>query len=507
MTSEFGRQPNRIRRRARKNVLAITAIVTAVFFLALFGIYEALPGRLAHGGAPATATSPATTFYYSDGQTVLGTLSQAGTDPWAPYLVTQAENELTQVDAVSQQELETGGLKIVTTISKPAEQEMYKAVDENIAAVKATPGAQFPWYIRIGAELQDPRDGEIIAEYPGPGQDMSAAECRKLDCNLNTAAYTREQVGSTFQPYVLAAAVADGMNVTTSTLQASPHLCVPGDARPAVLSVVMKSLATTCPQGGYFPVENDGGAIIGNPAKGDGTTVQNALAQSSNTAFTDLTHRVSTVNVIRMARNLGVDIAQYPSGSGLVDDVGEVSLALGSAPLTVNEQATMLSAIADNGVYHQAHIVKYWHGPGGREQMPAVESHAVLDPSSPANNAELDSQVQYAMEMTTVDGTGTVAASGLGGRPIIAKTGTTTSIHSGFFMGAIPQYSLVVGLFTQSQDVNSPESLVPLTGGGFGGYWPARIWNTFARAEFASLPREAFQRPVFTGAAWNQVGA
>src|SRR5579862_7335153 len=74
MTSEFGRQPNRIRRRprTRKNVLAITAIVTAVFFLALFGIYEALPGRLAHGGAPATATSPATTFYYSDGKTVLG---------------------------------------------------------------------------------------------------------------------------------------------------------------------------------------------------------------------------------------------------------------------------------------------------------------------------------------------------------------------------------------------------------------------------------------------------
>ena len=30
--------------------------------------------------------------------------------------------------------METGGLKIVTTISKPAEQEMYKAVDENIAA-------------------------------------------------------------------------------------------------------------------------------------------------------------------------------------------------------------------------------------------------------------------------------------------------------------------------------------------------------------------------------------
>jgi membrane peptidoglycan carboxypeptidase len=447
-------------------VLALTGCVTAIFFLALFGIYEALPGRLPLGGAPAAATSPATTFYYSDGKTVLGTLSHAGR-------------------------------------AEPAGTD---PVDENIAAVKATPGAQFPSYVRVGAELQNPHDGEIIAEYPGPGQDMSAAECRKLDCYLNTAAYTREQVGSAFQPYVLAAAVADGMNATTSTLQASPYLCVPVDSQPAVRSVVMKSLVTRCPQGGYFPVENDGGAIIGNPNKGDGTTVQNALAQSSNTAFTDLTHRVSTVKVIRMAQNFGVDVAKYPNGSGLAEDLGEVGLALGKAPLTVNEQATMLSAIADNGVYHQAHMVKYWHRPDGPEQMPTVESHAVLDPSNPTTNAELDSQLQYAMEMTTVDGSGTVAASGLGNRQIIAKTGTTTSSHSGFFIGAISQYSLVVGLFTQSQDVNSPESLTPLTGGGFGGYWPAKIWNTFARAEFANLPQEAFQSPAFTGAAWNQVG-
>ena len=75
---------------------------------------------------------------------------------------------------------------------------------------------------------------------------------------------------------------------------------------------------------------------------------------------------------------------------------------------------------------------------------------------------------------------------------------STTSSHFGFFIGAIPQYSLVVGLFTRSQDGNSPESLVPLTGGGFGGYWPAKIWNTFAQAEFANLPKETFQSPVFT---------
>jgi membrane peptidoglycan carboxypeptidase len=110
------------------------------------------------------------------------------------------------------------------------------------------------------------------------------------------------------------------------------------------------------------------------------------------------------------------------------------------------------------------------------------------------------------MSMTTVNGTGTAAAYGLGNRPIIAKTGTSSGSTSGFFIGAIPQYSLVVGIFTHSQDPKLNESLVPLTGGGFGGYWPAKIWNTFAQAEFANLPSESFQNAVFSGTAWNQVG-
>jgi len=440
----------------------------------------------------------------------------ASGDPWSPYILNVVYNELTSPkslggDGIPVSQVETGGLKIVTTISYSMEKEMYKAVDANIAAIKATPGAVFPSYIRIGAELQNPNNGEIVAMYPGPGQNMSATECNKLDCSDNTAVYTREQVGSSFKPYVLSAAVAAGMNVKTSTLNASQYLCVPPDGLSSTLSKTMKYYSgslSECADNGlnsYFPVENDGGEIIGNPKQGGGTTVQNALAQSSNTAFTDLTHRVTTSNVIRMAQAFGVSIADYPNGSGLTSDVGQTNIALGIAPLTVNEQTTMLSAIANNGVYHQSHIVKYWQQPDGPEQTPTVASHGVLDPSNPTTNAQLDSQVQYAMEMTTVDGTGTAAAYGLGSRQIIAKTGTTSGSTAGFFIGAIPQYSLVVGMFV-ANPANTSESLVPLTGGGFGGYWPAKIWNTFAQAEFANLPQETFQTPVFTGATWNQVG-
>ena len=424
-------------------------------------------------------------------QQAAGTTSSS--DPWAPYIMNVVYNELTGIDHVSVSTLETGGLKIITTISRPMEAEMYKAVNENIAAIKAS-GNSLPSYALIGAELQNPATGAIVAIYPGRGQNMSPKQCQIYDCDLNTAIYSREQVGSSFKPYVLSAAVNQGMNVQTSTLNASPRLWVPPDSDPLVLSTTNPAKAV---QGSHM-FHNDAYETIAG-AKADGaTTVQNALAMSSNTAYTDLAHRVGTANIIRMAANMGVNIAAFPNGSGLQDMVGQVGLALGTASLTVNEQATMLSTIDDGGMYHSAHIVQSYQAPEGPVTPGLVTTHQVLSPN-------LDSQVQYAMEMTTVDGTGTAASLGPG-RPVIAKTGTTSNGKSAFFIGAIPQWSLAVGIFTEQQNVNSPQTLLALGGGGFGGSWPAAIWHTFMSDEFSNLPVEQFLPPVFTGQAWNEVG-
>src|ERR1700734_633252 len=103
--------------------------------------------------------------------------------------------------------------------------------------------------------------------YPGPGQTMSAKHCAELDCDLNTAVYAREQVGSSFKPYVLSAAVADGMNVKTSTLNANPYLCVPPDSPTASQMALSKAnvvfngsgdnATLSCPsdESSYFAVE------------------------------------------------------------------------------------------------------------------------------------------------------------------------------------------------------------------------------------------------------------
>jgi membrane peptidoglycan carboxypeptidase len=420
-----------------------------------------------------------------------GTASSS--DPWAPYIMNVVANELEGVDHLTLNQLETGGYKIVTTISRPMEVELYDAVNENVKLIHEE-GFTLPSYAMIGAELQNPSDGAIVAMYPGRGQNMSAAQCKIYDCDLNTAVYAREQVGSSFKPFVLSTAVNEGMNVKTSILNASPQLWVPPDSDPLMLSAT--SAAAAVPEA--YPVHNDGYETIAGSGPGGATSVQNALAQSSNTAFTDLAHRAGTKNIVQMAGDMGVNLDPYSEGgSGLPSYIGEVGMALGIAPMTVNEQDTMLATIDDNGTYHSAHIIDWYQAPGGPVQHGIVTTRVVL-------SAALDSQVQYAMEATTVDGTGT-AAEMTDGRPEIGKTGTTTNSKSAFFIGAIPQWALSIGIFTQSQDNTSPESLTALGGGGFGGTWPAAIWHTFAESAFAQLPIEQFQAPVFTGAKWVQV--
>jgi membrane peptidoglycan carboxypeptidase len=325
---------------------------------------------------------------------------------------------------------------------------------------------------------------------------MTAAACAAADCDDNTAVYTREQVGSSFKPYVLATAVSQGMNVKTSVLDTSPYACIaPDQSSEYSVPLTAAAYAADHQSGGCllsdgYPVENDSGEQIG---KNIGTSsgapvfsdnVQDALAQSSNVGFTDLAHKVGTQNVANMAANFGVNVTANGSQLDTGTYLGQVGMALGIAPLTVNEQTQMLATIADNGMYHQAHIVKYWQqGASGSEQMPSLAEHAVLTPSQ-------DAQVQYAMEMTTIDGTAaqTVTYGQQAPGTVIGKTGTTSSSHAGFFIGSTTQYTLVVGMFTKSQADSYPNNLGMLGGGGFGGYWPAKIWNTFAESEFSSAP-------------------
>ena len=118
----------------------------------------------------------------------------------------------------------------------------------------------------------------------------------------------------------------------------------------------------------------------------------------------------------------------------------ETGVALGQASLTVLEQATMLATIDNGGIYHNAHIVASI-GHNTQNSAPPIPikitSYPVFSPD-PTANKNLASQVQYAMSKDDAP-YGTAPGAGMSnGQEIIAKTGTTDSAQSAFFIGAIP---------------------------------------------------------------------
>ena len=135
------------------------------------------------------------------------------------------------------------------------------------------------------------------------------------------------------------------------------------------------------------------------------------------------------------------------------------------------------------------------------------QRHVVLTPDEA-------SDVDYALSFDDKPG-GTAPNAGLAdGRELIAKTGTTNLSQSAFFIGAIPQFSLAVGMFTNeqgcptnisgcaaaaNQESAPPAGVQTLYGvgnlPGYGGEWPATIWHAYAQKMFGSMTGEGLPHP------------
>ncbi len=214
------------------------------------------------------------------------------------YIMEAVLNELESAPYhYSQQEIDSGGLHIVTTISEPMMNELYASVAYN-EKLMAQDGGALPWYAHVGAVLQQPSTGEIWAMYSGPSFSAPVSVCNKIKCQYDMALQNREQVGSSFKPYVLALARSQGMNVQTSTLNGDSPLWIPPVSQPDTFASQKQPASTSQ----WFQVANDAGdGSLG------GVSVVTASAMSLNSAYTDLYHRVAGTD--------GQNISRWPRRS------------------------------------------------------------------------------------------------------------------------------------------------------------------------------------------------
>ena len=412
------------------------------------------------------------------------------------YIMQAVESELESTYGFTKQQIYTRGLRIVTTFNEGMMNGLYRAVAAEKQQMKID-GAAPPWYVHIGAVLEKPGTGAIVAMYGGPGYGVR--HCQRYNCDYNMAMQSSNQVGSSFKPYVLAAAVQQGMDVQDSVLNGYSPIWIPPDWNETDRLTLSAQSPPANPYGYWEfnePNENSGPL-----------SVPKAAAISSDPAFEDLTHRVGVQNVLDMARNLGVAPREMtglesqfgPHGT----NAGSVTVSLGQGDLTVADQANTFAVLAAGGQYVTPHVIAQLTEAGSPIPLKIVHNQVL----TPAQAADVD----YALSFDNVPG-GTAYPEAAWDRSIIAKTGTTNQAQSAFFIGSVPQYSLAVGMFTQNQSDHTSQTLDVLptlpnqSDGGFGGGWPATIWHAFMANQFAQLPVAQLPTPDYTGfTKWVQV--
>ncbi len=110
----------------------------------------------------------------------------------------------------------------------------------------------FKSYMHVGRRAGESGQRRDPGPVPGTGlhrgqvqRDRTTSSPRgvqEISCKFNMAVYNREQVGSSFKPYILATAVKQGMNVQTSTLDGYNYQYIPPDTQPKAYPTPLRLL-------------------------------------------------------------------------------------------------------------------------------------------------------------------------------------------------------------------------------------------------------------------------
>ena len=280
----------------------------------------------------------------------------------------------------------------------------------------------------------------------------------------------KRQVGSTFKPFVYATAI--------NQLGLSP--C---DEFP--------NTPYTIPAGKYH-LDEDWTPRNSGDEYGGLRTLKNALANSINVISANLIDQTTPQNVVRMAKNLGVetDIPAVPS------------VALGTVDLSLYEMVGALNTFANKGMYVKPMMILRIEDKNG----------TILEEFTPETKEVLSESIAYAtinlMEGVTSYGSG-IRLRTTGGKypdnvatgypykfdnPIAGKTGTTQNQSDGWFIGLVPNLSTGIWVGAEDRSVH----FVDITRGQ-GASMALPIWALYMKRNYAEedleISKEDFEKP------------
>ena len=317
-----------------------------------------------------------------------------------------------------------GGLRIHTTLDPTIQEAAHAAVE----AVVPEDGPN------AAVAVVDPTTGEVRALVGG--RDFYDPDDPVARFNLATQGH--RQPGSSFKPFVLAAALEHGF-----------------------------SLRSVFARGRGITIDTDGGpwtvTNYENQAFPD-MTLLDATRFSVNKVYAELVDAVGPEQVVELAAAAGITSPLEPYHS----------IALGAQEVTVLEMASAYGTFAFDGLHLSPTLVTSIETRDGTnvwQRVPVVTE---------AMSAEVARGVTTALTEVVRAGTGVRAQIG---RPAAGKTGTTQDHNDAWFVGYTPELVAAVWVgFAEGQvPMEPPMTDVPITGGT----WPAEIWAALMPAALA----------------------
>ena len=283
-----------------------------------------------------------------------------------------------------------GGLHIHTTL-RPAVQQ--HAAESALTTI-------LPWEGGPSAAIVVIRNDTGHVEAMVGGRDFFGDTA---SARFNLATQGGRQAGSGFKPFVLAAALEQGIQM--SALYPAPseiELPIPGLQEPWEVS--------------NFSATGAGGLM----------TLREALVRSINTVFAQLMEDVTPEAGVAMARRLGVASPLQPV----------LAAVLGSEDVTVLDMAAAYSTFARRGIYIPPTMVT---------RVIRLDG-TVLFEHEPNSTRVLNSRIADEMSgvMTEVVAGGTGRRAAVEGRQVAGKTGTAENFVDAGFTGYTPQYTTAV---------------------------------------------------------------
>jgi membrane peptidoglycan carboxypeptidase len=402
------------------------------------------------------------------------------------YLVNNSETT-----RVTEQVLREGGLSIHTTFDKKKVQQLETAVKKVYKAnIDPKKRPDTDTHVQFGGASVDPKTGAIRAIYGGEDATKHFT---------NNADQTGAQVGSTFKPFVLAAAMKWGVrNPDLDPVQSQDERTIvsPKSLYSGKNRLKIKDYDGTVwrnEQGKEWNQVNDGEESLGD-APDYMIDLRTAMQFSSNSAFVQLGMDVGLDKVKEAAVEAGI-LESSLAGTTFP------SFSIGTSDPSAIRMAGSYATFAASGKQNDPYSVQKVTSKDG----PVFTHETKTERAFEANVAD---NVTDILKTVVEKGTGTNAQ--LPGREVAGKTGTTDGNKSAWFVGYTPQLSTAISMFRYPDDetIKNREFLEMYGTGNqksiHGASFPAEIWHDYMAEALKGEDPVPFPEPEPIGEVVNE---